>query len=279
MAAAAVFFAVSFAIVRQISDTSGIGAFEQTFFRQLIGMIIMLPFVLRLGRAGFITRQPVTSIVRNVAGYGGNALSFLGITLIPMADAMALQSTHPFFIILFAYFLLSERPGPHRWMAVAFGFIGALVILRPGLGVMTSAMAVPICAAASFAVSDTLCRRLGRTDGTASIVFYSFALQLPFAFPVALLNWVTPSGSDWLWLLAMGVVSFGAQWSLSKSFLLAEASLVSPVLYLRLPLVAVMGFFWFGQESSIWTWIGAAIIFGAAYYAGRREKLGAAKTG
>lgn len=273
MASAAVFFAISFALVRRISEFSGIDAFEQTLFRQVIGTAIMLPFILRQGRSGFRTGQVGTNIIRNIAGYGGIALSFLGITLIPLADAMALQSTHPFFIIIFASVLLTERPGIHRWLAVAIGFIGAIVILRPGFGVISLGMIAAVAAAASFGLSDTLCRKLGRTDSTSAIVFYGFALQLPIALPIALFNWVTPVAADWPWLIAMGVTSFAAQWSLSKSFVLAEASLVSPVLFLRLPIVAVIGFAYFGQETNIWTWVGAVIIFAAAYYAGRRETL------
>lgn len=269
MASAALFFSIAFGLVRHISET--INAFEQTLFRQIMGMLIMLPFMLREGRAGFKTFQLKTNLIRNLAGYAGISLSFLSVTLIPLAESVALNFTLPLFTTIFAYILLKERPGAHRWLATALGFAGALVILRPGLIEVSFGMIVALLAAASFGVSDSLCRKLAQTDSTNSIVFYGFAMHVPLAIPLAVVNWVTPTLADWPWLIAMGLTSFGAQYSLSKAFILAEASLVSPVLFLRLPIVAVIGWVFFAQTTDIWTWIGALIIFAATYYSARRE--------
>ncbi len=269
MATAAVFFSISIGLVRHISEH--INAFEQTFWRQLMGTVILLPFMWRRGLAGFKTHQIKINLVRNLAGYVGISLSFYSVTLIPLADSLALQFTLPLFTVVFAVIILGEKVGAHRWTATAVGFAGALVVLRPGFVEITLGMITALVAAASFGVSDTLIRKLSRTDSTMVIVFYGFALQLPFALPGALYDWVTPSLADWPWLIALGLLSFAAQWSLSRSFVLAEASLVSPVLFLRLPFVSVIGFFFFAQVPDIWTWVGALIIFSSAFYAGRRE--------
>ncbi|MEE2746501.1 MAG: EamA family transporter, partial [Pseudomonadota bacterium] len=106
---------------------------------------------------------------------------------------------------------------------------------------------------------------------TLSIVFLSFVFQLPFSLPLALSDWVTPTVMELLWLAAMGATSFGAQWSLSRAYILADASVVSPVLFIRLPMVSAIGLIFFNQVTDIWTWIGALIIFGSTYYAARRE--------
>lgn len=269
MVAAAVFFSITFGLVRHLSES--IHAFEQTFFRQVIGVIILLPFMFHQGRAAFVTHQVKVNIVRNLFGYTGILLSFWSVTLIPLSLSLSLQFTLPLFTILFAYILLRERPGAHRWIATALGFAGAVVILRPGVVELSSGMLVAIGAAASFGVSDTLCRKLGQTDPTSSIVFYSFAVHVPLSIPLAVMNWVTPAAADWPWIIAMAVMSFCAQWSLSKAFILAEASLVSPVLFLRLPMVSAIGFIYFGQNTDVWTWIGATIILAATVYAARRE--------
>jgi drug/metabolite transporter (DMT)-like permease len=269
MASAALFFSVSYGLVRHLSES--INAFEQTLFRQSMGMLIMLPFVLRAGSAGFKTHQLKTNLIRNFAGYFGISLSFFSVTLIPISEAVALQNTLPLFTIVFAYILLRERPSVHRWLALAIGTVGALIILRPGFIDLSLGMIVALCAAASFGVSDTLCRKLSQTDDINSIVFYSFAIQIPLAMPLALVNWVTPSITEWSWLVALGLVSFVAQYSLSKAFILAEASVVSPVLFLRLPMAAVIGYVFFGQTTDFWTWVGAFVIFAATYYVTRRE--------
>ena len=278
MVVAAIFFSIAVGLVRHISAT--IDAFEQTFWRQVIGAIILLPYAWRLGFKGLKTRQLGTNLIRNTAGYVGISFSFLSITLIPMADSLALQFTLPLFTMIFAFLILSERVGRHRIAATVVGFAGALVILRPGIVDINLGMTVALLAAASFGVSDTLVRRLSRTDSTTLIVFYGFALQIPIAAAVAAFNWVTPSLTDWPWLIALGLTSFAAQWSLARSVVLAEASLVSPVLFIRLPMVAAIGFFFFAQVPDIWTGVGAVIIFAATYYSARREaKLHRAKTG
>lgn len=271
MAVAAFFFAVSVGLVRHISET--IDAFEQTFWRQFIGMLIILPFMWRRGLSGLRTRQPGTNLLRSLVGYAGISLSFYSVTLIPLADSLALQFTLPLFTIIFAMLVLGERVGAHRWTATATGFLGALVILRPGFAEISFGMVVALGAAAFLAMSDTLVRKLSRTDETTVIVFYAYALQVPIAFAVSLYDWVTPSLADWPWLLALGVCSFIAQWGLSRAFVLAEASLVSPVLFLRLPIVSVIGYVFFAQTPDAWTWIGAVIIFASTCYAARREAM------
>ena len=179
----------------------------------------------------------------------------------------------PIFAILFAVMILKEQVGSHRWVAMALGFVGVLVVLRPGFQEINLGMLAALGAAACFGLSDVLLRKLSRTDMTLSIVFYSFAFQLPFSLPLALTNWVMPTPTQLLWLAAMGAMSFGAQWSLSRAYILADASVVSPVLFIRLPMVSVIGFVFFGQVSDIWIWIGAVIIFGSTYYAARREAI------
>jgi drug/metabolite transporter (DMT)-like permease len=269
MVLAAFFFAVSVGIVRYLSTT--IHAFEQTFWRQVLGLLIILPFVWRNGLIGLRTRQLKTHLARNLIGYAGISLSFYCVTLIPIAEAMALQFTLPLFTIVFAMLILSEKVGPHRLAATAIGFLGALIILRPGMIPIAFGAVVALASAACLAMSDTLVRRLSRGDTTLLIVFYGYLMQTPFSLAGALPVWTTPSASDWPWLIALGVCSFIAQWGLSRAFVLAEASLVSPILFLRLPIVAAIGYAFFGQVSDLWTWVGAAVIFGSSYYAARRE--------
>jgi drug/metabolite transporter (DMT)-like permease len=125
MVVAAVFFAVSVGLVRHIAET--INAFEQTFWRQFIGLILILPFLLRKGLPAFRTRQLKTNLLRALVGYAGISLAFYSVTLIPLADALALQFTLPLFTIVFAMLILGEKVGIHRWAATVIGFTGALI--------------------------------------------------------------------------------------------------------------------------------------------------------
>lgn len=273
MAAAAVFFSVSFGVVRHLSDNGDIHAFQQAFFRQVFGTLVFLPIIFRHGLSSIRTRQPIANLTRVATNAVALVLAFWGVTLIPLAQALTLQSTVPFFAIIFAMLVVNERPGPHRWAAVMIGFAGALVILRPGIIGISLGMTVAVASAAFYGFSDAFLRKVARTDGTISIIFFGFAVQVPLLLPLAIMHWTTPALSDWPWILAMVILSFGAQFSLSKAYINAEASIVSPVLFIRIPMVAVIGFIFFDQIPDMWVWIGAAVIFVSTVYAARREAL------
>jgi drug/metabolite transporter (DMT)-like permease len=271
MASAALFFSLAFVIVRHLSATANIGAFEQTFFRHVTGIMILLPFIIRRGLISLKTQQVGLNIIRNFAGNAGMSLSFLSMTLIPLGEAVTLHFSLPLFVILFAILILRERVGLHRWVAMFVGFLGVAIALRPGFGDIHPGMLAAIGAAATYGLSDVLLRKLSHTDMTLSIVFYGFALQLPFSLPLAINEWVTPSGAEWAWLFFMGGLAFLAQWSLSRAYIVADASLVSTVMFIRLPIIAVLGFMFFGEVTDLWTWVGAAVIFVGTYYMARRE--------
>ena len=145
MASAALFFSLTFAIVRHLSST--IGAFEQTFFRHVIGILILLPFVIQRGLTSLKTHRIGLNIVRNFAGNAGMSLSFLSMTLIPLGEAVTLHFSLPFFVILFAILILREQVGIHRWMAMVIGFAGVAIALRPGFQSIQPGMMAAIGAA------------------------------------------------------------------------------------------------------------------------------------
>jgi len=271
MALAAVFFSIAFGLVRHISEF--INPYEQTCFRHIFGILILAPFVIRSGWGSIRTYQFKLNVFRNFVGNAGTTLSFLSVTMISLTDSLTLHFTLPIFAILFALLILKEKVGSHRWIAVVVGFLGVLVVLRPGFQEVNIGMLIALGAAACFGLSDVLLRKLSRTDMTLSIVFLSFVFQLPFSLPLALPGWVTPTPVEFFWLTAMGTASFGAQWSLSKAYILADASVVSPVLFIRLPMVSAIGLVFFNQVTDIWTWVGAFIIFGSTFYAARREAI------
>ena len=195
MASAALFFSMTFVIVRHLSST--IGAFEQTFFRHVIGIHILLPFVIQRGLTSLKTHQIGLTIVRKFAGNAGMILSFLSMTLIPLGEAVTLHFPLPFFMILFAILILRERVGGHRWMAMVIGLARVAIALRPGFQSIHPGMMATIGVTAAYGLSDVLLRKLSHTNLTLSIVFYGFALQLPFLLPLALNEWLTPPGAEW----------------------------------------------------------------------------------
>ena len=269
MVGAALCLSLSFSFVRHLSDF--MSTFEIVLLRQLFGTVVMLPWMLKVGFAGMRTRQIRLHVFRAFLGYSGVALAYFSLVLIPLADSVSLQFTLPLFTAIFASVLLGERVGMHRWMAIVVGFAGVLAIVRPGFAELHIGMLLALGAAAFYAGTDTASRALASRDSTAVIMFYGYILQLPIAAVPAALDWTTPTWAQMPSILGFLVVATAAQYCITRAFSLAEASLVSPVLFLRLPFVAVIGYVVFDQVTQIWTWVGAGIIVVSTLALARQE--------
>lgn len=269
MLGAALFFSASVGFVRHLSET--LNTFEIVFIRQLVGVIFMVPWLMRIGVSSMRTRRLPMLTLRATLSYLGMLASYYSYTLISLADAVSLQFTTPLFTTVLAVLFLKEIVGPHRWGALVFGFIGVAIIVRPGFEVINIGIPIALMAALFYGSSNVANRALTSTESTPVIMFYGFLLQLPIAAVPAAMNWVTPGWEHVLPLLGFGMVAFGAQYCLTRSFAVADASLVEPVMFIRLPCVAAIGYFMFAQSPDFWTWLGAAVIFVSTYVLARLE--------
>ena len=275
MAGAALCFSVSIGLVRQLSES--MSTFEIVFLRQLLGAVVMIPWLWRAGLGALRTQVLPLHGVRAAFGYLGMAASYYSVTLIPLADAVSLQFTSPLWVALLAIFVLGESIRFNRWVAIALGFVGVLVIMRPGFAPIGIGMLIALASALFYAGGDVTVRALSRTDSIPVIMFYGYILQLPFAVVPAVATWSTPGWDVAPAFLAFLVAAVGAQWCMTTALSIADASLVTPVLFLRLPLVAAIGYLFFSQIPDTWTGVGAAIILTSTYVLGRwegREKSG-----
>lgn len=269
MVAAAIAFSVTITTVRYLSDK--FTTFEIVFFRQMFGVLIMLPWLIRAGIGVLKTDQIRIYLVRAVSTYCAMIAAYYSVVLISIADSIALQFTLPFFTIIIAMVALGEKIRSHRWIATMVGFIGAMIIIRPGFADVNAGMLIALGAAALYGISDTCTRFLSGKDSVNVVVFFGFILQLPIAAVPAAMTWVTPEWADLGFILIFVVAAVGAQFCITQSFANAEAGLVSPVLFVRLPFVAVLGFIFFNELPSAWTWIGAAILFASTFWSTRRD--------
>ncbi len=240
--------------------------FEIVFLRCVIALVMMAPLILRLGVGKLKTRQPVMHLTRTMIGYGGILCWFYGVSHIPLTDYYALQFTMPLFTIAGAVWILGERSSMKTWVAVGFGFFGALVILRPGLIDISLGALGAITAALCFAGINIMIRVMARKDDPSVIVVYANFLMIPMSLIPALFDWVMPAWEDIPTIVGIGMFGTLAQLSLTRAVALADARVVQPWDFSRLPFAALIGWFLFGEVSDIWTWVGAVIIFAAAYY-------------
>ncbi len=265
--AAASFVAMSWSI-RALAP---IGASEIVFFRSLFGLLIILPVVGVSLRALLRPKWPKFYLLRGGLSYLAMLTWFYPLQVLVLADAVALQFTLPLFTILFAIVILRERVGPRRWVATIIGFLGALLIIRPGFAEVDLAMVLVLVSAALYASANMVVKTLSGRERPGIIVFYLHLVTLPLALVGAIPYWIWPTWEDAPWIAVLAFSASAAHFCFTKSMSTSDVSIVMPFDYLRLPLIALVGYFAYDQRASMWTWVGAAIIAGASLYILKRE--------
>lgn len=234
--------------------------FQILFFRSLIGLFVVSIVVSQTGWAQLKTSKIGLHIARNVAHYGGQYGWFYGLGFIPLAEVFAIEFTVPIWVALLAVLFLGEKLTRPRVLAIVLGVIGLLIILRPGVQVIQPAALAVLGAAVGYAIAHTLTKKLTGTDSAWSIVFYMTLIQLPFGLIPSLFNWVTPTTADWPWLILVGISALTAHYCMSRALTLADATVVVPMDFLRLPLIALIGFLFYSESLDLLVLLGAAVM-------------------
>ena len=261
-------------LVRQLS--ADYSSFEILFFRNLVSVCILLPLAMRSGLSTLKTQRLPLHSLRALLSYIGVLLLFYGIANIPLPDVTALSFTQPLFVVVLAALILKEAVNGARWIAVIAGFVGLLVIVRPGVVAVELATVLVLLSAFSYAVSNICVKRLMTTDTANQSVFYFNLLMLPIALVPAVFFWVTPALADLPLFIAIGVNGTIAVYAYARSFSLADASAVMPFDFLRMPMAATAAFLLFSETGDIWTWVGSVIIFASSYFLARSSSKSAA---
>ncbi|MDJ0957172.1 MAG: DMT family transporter [Arenicellales bacterium] len=249
-----------------------LGTFEILFFRSLIGLLIISIFLFRSGWQQVLTQNLSLHVLRNVAHFVGQFGWFYGIALISLAEVFAIEFTIPVWTAVLATFLLGERLTKARVIAICLGFLGMLIILRPGLGVVNPVSLIVLVGALGYAISHTLTRKLALRDTPLTILFYMTLIQLPLALVLSLEAWVTPSPSTWPWLVVVGVTALSAHYCLTRALVLADVTVVVTMDFLRLPLIALVGFTFYNEPLDWLVLSGALVMLVGTYVNIQGEK-------
>lgn len=248
---------------------------EIVFFRYFINLIIMLPWLMRIGLGGLKTDNLKIYGARCTSSFLGACCWFAAMAFMPLAEATVLGYTTPLFATLGALLFLNETVRLRRWIALAFGFMGALIILRPGFAVITAPAMFAIAGALFIAVSALFVKVLSRTDSPNTIVLYTGIISTPISLVPALFIWIWPSFEGWLWLIGVGAMATLGHLAYTRSFAVADTSAVLPFDYVRLLFIAVAAYFLFDEVPDIWTWVGGIVIGGSTIYIAHREAAAA----
>jgi drug/metabolite transporter (DMT)-like permease len=271
MVASCIGAAVMMTLVRYISD--GLPVAQVVFFRNVFALLWFMPWVVYRGPAVLKTRRPKLFLLRGVIGLTAMHGWFYSLTVMPLAEATALSFTAPLFSTILALIFFKEKIGIHRVTALAIGFTGAMIILRPGSEAFSAYGLIMLGVAMAWACSGTIIKALTRTEPPKLVVFYMVLVMTPLSLPGALWVWKPITLHQFWWLLVLGFVSNGFQLMLSTAISKTEMNVILPFDFSRLVFVSILGYIFFSEVPDFWTYVGSGVIVAASAYAAYREKL------
>jgi drug/metabolite transporter (DMT)-like permease len=237
------------------------GIFQVLFLRSVICLFILAALLPRFGVASLATRQPLFHLGRNIFQFAGQWGWFFGVAWIPMTSVFSIEFTIPIWTAVLSAIFLGEALTRARITAILMGFAGVLIILRPGMETVHPASLAVLFASFCFASTYVFTRYLTRSETTYTILVYMILVQLPLSGALAYSEWVPLDFSQWPWILIIAVTGLTSQLCLTRAFRLAEATIVVPFDFLRLPLGAVVGYLLFNDPLEALVFVGAIIIF------------------
>jgi len=258
MVAASVLAGLDAVIVRMLAG--GVHPFTIAFFRALFGLCAVLPFMARrieLAASPYRTAH----VVRAALKFASLVALFVAFAHAPLADATALNFTTPIFLTLGAWLFLKEKVAPSVIGGVLIGFVGVMIIVRPGAGTFDPWLLFALAGAILTAISQLMLRRMALHDTTDRLVAWNLIAMVVLGLLAAVPVWVAPTPAQLGLLALQGVLGALNMTLITRAFAMASASYLAPFDFLRLPVVAAMAFLFFGEVAPMTTWIGAATIF------------------
>lgn len=240
--------------------------------RQLVMMAIVMPSVLNHFPGCLKTARLDLQIIRVFFALIAMLCGFYSIIHMPLADAVAIGFAKSFFVTLFAIWILKEVVGIRRWLAVAIGFVGVIVMMRPGMDGFDPNSILALIGAAGAGLVMVIIRLLSKTDKPITTLSYqAFLVAICVAIP-AYYFWQTPTPMEWVLMIAIGIISYIAQMMNIYAYTWGEASVLASLDYIRLLYATLLGWLVFDTLPGPYTWVGAAVIIIASIYTVQRER-------
>ena len=244
---------------------------EVVFLRNLLGFIVMLPILKSTGLAAIKMNNTKLFFMRGFFGAIGMVAGFTSLTLIPLAQATAISFSKPIFITIGATIFLGEIIKARRIAALIIGIIGMLIIVQPGVNSFSFGIMLAIIGALAHSLNALIVKKLTLTDTPQAIVTWMVIILIPITFIPAILVWEWPSFETWLYLWGIAIVGTLAHFSWTKSYSMADITSLEPIEFIKLPMMALLGWMIFSEIPGTWTWVGGLIIFMSTIYISHRE--------
>lgn len=242
--------------------------FEIMFFRSLVGILIMASIILVTKRQSDLrTNRLGLHFLRNICHFVGQNLWFFAVPLIPLAQLFAFEFTTPIWVLLFSPLLLGERLTMVNIATAALGFLGVLMVAQPGSAEISAGMLAAAGCAIFFALTAIFTRKLTIDQPIVCILFYLTVMQAGFGLVAAGIDGAIklPTAETVPWLILIGIAGLVAHFCLTSALAIAPASIIMPIDFVRLPVIAVIGMLFYNEPFSLMIIAGAVLIFGANY--------------
>ncbi|MDP7666533.1 MAG: DMT family transporter [Rhodospirillales bacterium] len=258
------------AMVKHLS--ADLHPFEIVFFRALFGIVTLSPLLLRHGLSALETRHFRLYFFRACFAVSSLLMTWTALSIAPLAKVTAISFSQPLFASILAAVFIGEAIRARRISALVIGFLGTLIIVRPGSAAFDTGSVLAIGGAACAASTVIFIRILSRTDSVLTLTLYSALLGAPLSFIAAIGFWQTPTLEQLGWLALIGGVSAIGQLCFTQAYKLVAVATVSPATFTRLIWAALIGYVVFAEVPDRWTWAGGALIFAAVSYIAFRER-------
>jgi drug/metabolite transporter (DMT)-like permease len=241
--------------------TRELNVFQIMEVRSLIGFFMLYPLVRRSG--GFTamkTSRPLQHIGRNLVHYAAQLGWFYALTLIPLGEVVSIEFTMPIWTAILAASFLGERMTVGKISAIVLGLVGVIVIVRPVAGAINPGQLIALGAAVGFGISVAMMKSLTRTESTVAIIFWMIVIQGAAGFFPSLYVWIWPSLHAWGWIVVIAFCGTFSHYCMARAMLHADATVVLPMDFLRVPLTATAGWLIYSERLDMFTLLGAALI-------------------
>jgi len=241
--------------------TNDLPVFEVVWARYLFSLLIFpVIFPIASVREAFKTKRPWVQIARALLLVGATVSIFFAVHYLPLAETYAISFISPFLAALFAIVLLREKVSSRRWIAIAVGFGGVLIVLRPGIDIFGWATLFPLAMAVFWALYQVVTRLLSATEPPLTTLFFTMMTGSAVLTCVVPFIWVMPGPNAWMLMGFMGLVGLIGQWLLIKAYAIATSSLLAPFAYTQIVWATLIGYVVFGDFPSVSTLIGVAVV-------------------
>ncbi len=241
--------------------TRELNVFQILEMRSVLGLFMLYPLVRAGGGfAAMKTRRPLQHVARNTVHYGAQFAWFFALTLIPLAQVVAIEFTLPIWTAVLAVLFLGERMNPWKVCAIVLGLVGVAMIVRPDAGHVDPGQLIALAAAVGFGVSLIMVKSLTRTESATAIIFWMLVVQSTIGLAPAIHFWQPTPAHLWPWIVVIALCGTYSHYCMARAMRHADATVVVPMDFLRVPLTAVAGWLIYAERVDLYTVLGALLI-------------------